>query len=172
MQYAPTHIIVARHELPLCNTFFIGYQRINMCCIIYLQHPKSQRILNPLVMVLATPIWAFRYASMRWCKGGSVVYSDLCFSTMIIGWYIHGSEVQTIYSTGLKSAHNVRLVWCTGQGADRSCRVPCRRGWAAVTQTSLSLWTERIATYHTIYWVRKPMMLAATFSNIGTFWHM
>jgi hypothetical protein len=71
----PTDTIVARLMLPLCNALSIGYQHMDMCCIISLQRPKSQRIPNPLVNVLATPIWVFRYICMRCCKGGSVVVS-------------------------------------------------------------------------------------------------
>jgi hypothetical protein len=56
-----------------CNALPIGYQRIYMRCIISLQRPKTQRILNPLVGVLATPIWTFRYRYMRCCKGSPVV---------------------------------------------------------------------------------------------------
>jgi lambda repressor-like predicted transcriptional regulator len=47
-----------------------------MRCIISLQHPKTQRILNQLVEVLATPIWLFRYRSMRCCREGYLVVSS------------------------------------------------------------------------------------------------
>jgi hypothetical protein len=69
----PTDTIVARLMLLLCNALSIGYQRIHMRCIISLQRPKSQRIPNPLLNVLATPMWVFRYICMRCCRGGPIV---------------------------------------------------------------------------------------------------
>jgi hypothetical protein len=56
-----------------CNAQPMGYQRIYMRCIISLQRPKTQRILNPLVGMLATPIWMFRYRFIRCCRCGRVV---------------------------------------------------------------------------------------------------
>jgi hypothetical protein len=56
-----------------CNALPIGYQHMYMCCILSLQRPKTQRILNLLVRVLATPIWMFRYIYICCCRGGSVV---------------------------------------------------------------------------------------------------
>jgi hypothetical protein len=44
-----------------------------MCCIVLLQRPKTQRILNPLVNMLATPIWMFSYRFIRCCRGDPVV---------------------------------------------------------------------------------------------------
>jgi hypothetical protein len=73
VHYGPTDISVARYSLPLCNALPIGYQRIYMRCISSLQRPKTQRMLNLLVGVLATPIWMYRYRFMRCCRGGPVV---------------------------------------------------------------------------------------------------
>jgi hypothetical protein len=73
VHYGPTDISVARYSLPLCNAIPIDYQRIYMRCILSLQCPKTQCMLNPLVGVLATPIWMYRYRFMRCCRGGPVV---------------------------------------------------------------------------------------------------
>jgi hypothetical protein len=42
----PTHTADAWNMLLFCNACLIGYQRTYMRCIIYLQHPKTQRILS------------------------------------------------------------------------------------------------------------------------------
>ena len=71
------------YRCTLCNALPTGYQRTYMCCTIYQQRPKTQRILNPLVRMLATLIWAFRYGLMRCCRGGVVVVNvciELCLS--------------------------------------------------------------------------------------------
>jgi hypothetical protein len=85
MQFSPTHIFVARHVLPLCNALTTIYQHIRMRCLISLQRPKSQRILNPLVTVLATPIWTFRYTFMRCNRGCPVVVTKSSASCSAVG---------------------------------------------------------------------------------------
>jgi hypothetical protein len=71
--YPATDTIIAWHPLPLCIALPTDYQRIYMRCITSLQRPKTQRIVKPLVNILATPICAFRYRCIRCCRWGSVV---------------------------------------------------------------------------------------------------
>jgi hypothetical protein len=68
-----TDAIVGRHLLQFYNALPSGYQRIYIRCITSLQRPKSQRMINVLVRVIATPIWVFRYRFMRCGRGGRVV---------------------------------------------------------------------------------------------------
>jgi hypothetical protein len=68
----------------ICNALPTGYQRIYKRCIISLQRPKTQRILNPLVGVLATSIWMFRYSCMRCCRGGRVVVPIICTVVLLV----------------------------------------------------------------------------------------